>query len=301
MTLTVPIAGIDTYLLRNISFQLNNTSNISNNNLNNNLFSINTPFPININHFNPSLSNNTNNNSNNIHNILLILISLLQRSINLINKQLKIIYNEIEYWRIVSEANKYEKHINNLFCQGPIHFLSILRLYFFDNIIIGEDNTVDLRLSILKNKFKNLILLLNSFYCIGSDIRFIIEEYDHIVFELQEGSKFSLTTDDSYTLEELSSEKYLQFIRLCKEKIHHGLIHLISTFGNDTFPRETNDEKDPLNHQYFQNYPHSNSNNQLKLSINELAELAEKCVIEAEVLLYLLYLLHYYIFNFLIF
>jgi hypothetical protein len=251
---SVPVAGIDSFIARNISFKLRHDQNLS---------SVST-----------------------------LTIQLFQKSVDLINYEMLRIFREIEYWRGLSESTLLKKYLTNIFYQGPIHFLSTIRRYFFDtsnisggssgsgttHLLLQNEEMINLRLVILQNKFNSLAILLNNLHQYGSTLRSILHCYEQYWCHEHVIRGYSPETDESYSLDELTTDQYFQFTKESQKKIESCLEFLIHTFGNDTFvtrsnhhsngPAATTDDDMPGEHQ---------------LSLNELYELAEKCVREAEV------------------
>jgi hypothetical protein len=288
---TVPVAGIDSFIIRDIAFKLRHDPNLS------------------------ILSTKT--------------IHLLQKGVDLVNHEMLIIFHEIEYWRGIAQATPLQKHITNLFHQGPIHFLTTLRSYFFDNhyhlsstslssvlpssssassqqqsiFMISElnsyqqkDQLIDLRLSILQNKFYSLGILLNILYQSGTEIRSILLIYEKLWCDHHTIREYSPDHDEScYSLNELTGELYHTF-KLKSTKILEKCLNLIiEMFGNDTFVRrggggggtgtgvgeeERGDERQKGNEE---RRIVMGLVDERQLQIQEISELAEKCVREAEV------------------
>jgi hypothetical protein len=258
---TVPVAGIDSFIIRDIAFKLRHDTNLS------------------------IVSTRT--------------ILLLQRGVDLVNHEMLIIFHEIEYWRGIAQATPFEKHITNLFHQGPTHFLSTLRAYFFDNPLLPpqqsmvsvvsttststelsqnqKDQMIDLRLSILQNKFHSLGLLLNTLHQSGATIRTILSKYQELWSGRHTIRRYSPETDEScYSIDDLSSEQFVEFRGHCHSLIENCLNLLINIFGNDTFVRGQNETRslsavDKISDEISQ------------LLINDICDSAEKCVKEAEV------------------
>lgn len=138
---------------------------------------------------------------------------------------------------------------------------------------------INLRLIILQNKFNSLAILLNNLHHCGSTLRSILVSYEQYWCHEHVLRGYSPETDESYSLDELTNDQYFQFTKESHKKVVSCLEFLIHTFGNDTFVTRPN---------HHPNVPGEIPNDELsgerQLSLNELYELAEKCVTEAEVL-----------------
>jgi hypothetical protein len=151
-----------------------------------------------------------------------------------------------------------------------------------NTILIQNEEMINLRLIILQNKFNSLAILLNNLHQYGSTLRSILVTYEQSWCHEHVIRGYSPETDESYSIDELTTDQYFQFTKESQKTIESCLEFLIQSFGNDTFVTRSN---------YHTNGPATTFNvdddsptGEHKLPLNELFELAEKCVTEAEVL-----------------
>jgi hypothetical protein len=187
MATSIPVAGIDSYFAKEIIFKLRHDKILA------------------------ALCEDT--------------LELLQKCVDLINREMMVIYNEIAYWRTVSEATMAEKKLINLFHHGPLHFLSTIRKYLCETLTEDEDSLVDLRLSILRDAFTVLAELLGNLHDSGSEIRSVSLLYDKLSISAPDVNFAS--SDESVDRSDLPSDQLQTLSKQTHDKVYCCLARVI--------------------------------------------------------------------------
>ena len=195
---SVPVAGIDMFMIREIAFSLRED---------------------------PKLAD-----------VLVRTVHLLQQSVNLVNKEMVVIYNEIKYWRELSEASPFKKVYTKLLKQGPLHFLITARnLFENEKTFEVEDGLIDLKLSILRDTFNGLAAILGSLNNCGADIRHIMDDHNILTSNgllSGEGGIYNITSDDSFSAPIIiAPEDSFDFLRCSRLRIARSLRRVLGIFS----------------------------------------------------------------------
>jgi hypothetical protein len=196
---SVPVAGIDVFMIRELFFILREDSTLA--------------------------------------EICVGTVNLLQRSVDLVNSEMLVIYDEIKYWREVSEASPLKKVYTKLLKQGPLHFLTTARsLFENEKIFEKEDSMIDLRLSILRETFQRLAILLGTLHNCGADIRRICADYNKTKPNLVDDGIYDIVSEESFSTSRVSPEHVFVFLQTSRLRISRCLNKMCSVFASPNDP-----------------------------------------------------------------
>ena len=214
---SVPIAGIDDFMKREISFHLRED---------------------------PQLAD-----------ICIGTLHLLQRGVDLVNQEMLVIFNEIKYWREASEASPLGKVYTKLLKQGPLHFLTTARSLFENEKTFEiEDGLIDLRISILLETFNRLATLLGNLHECGSDIRRICRDYNKLKLESRQTNIkiYTVVSEESFSSANISPELTFALLQSGRVRVAGCLRRICEVFASPaeapcSLPSEEDREENDVN------------------------------------------------------
>lgn len=162
---------------------------------------------------------------------------LLQKSVDLVNNSMTLIFEERQYWRKVLDADPFEKLQVSLLHAGPMGFMSSMRKLIFTAKIQYKDATIDLKLAILRETFNKLASILGALYQSGSVLKKISTDIENMAFTVIDIVDDNSSQDASFpsrTGAGVASKDraFATFIHRSRERLRWALQNLLHVYEN---------------------------------------------------------------------
>lgn len=184
---------------------------------------------------------------------------LLQKSIDLVNHAMTLIFEERQYWRHVLDADPFEKIQVSLLHAGPMGFISSLRKLIFTAQFYSKESTIDLKLAILRETFNKLASILGTLYQSGSVLKKISSDIENMAFTVidfvDDNSSQDESDRDSITNSGVATKDraFSTFVNRSRRRIMWALQNLVGAYENledfsdiSSLDRESIRESQPL-------------------------------------------------------